>query len=169
MTNLRLRYKILAVMSVLIGVFLYGRCNGLRSVVPHTVLPVNDREQIIVNPGSHQLIIVKPTGNETLTLPDHPSVIDVHKDGTVSVMSPQYGWEHKAFFGLHASDKLRLAIGMDGYYFKKLDFGIGLATQLGPYTPIAFGQVSYTFYDNCRVGAAYGTNRYIGGTLTVRI
>ena len=170
---MKLRYRIGLVLAVLGVTFGLGRCkrnaiSGPELATP-AVLPSNDKEQILVDPIRHTLIIVKPTGNTTLTLPDHSSTIDIRKDGTVQVMSPQFGWEHRPFVGVHGSDYFRIAAGMDAYYFKKLDLGFGAAGRIGNFTPIAFVQLSYSFYDNCRIGVAYGTNRYIGGTLTVRL
>lgn len=164
------------VCAALLALFLYirvryGAYNEAKASVPGTVavLPQNDKEQILIDPVKHSLIIVKPTGNETLTLPDHQSTIDIHKDGTVSVTSPQYGLEHRLFLGVQGSDKFRLAAGMDAYYFKKLDLGLGIGAQIGPHDPIAFVKVSYSFYDNCQVGITYGTDRLIGGILTLRV
>lgn len=172
------RYTVITGMFalVLLGLVLYLRvrygrpASGLEIAHPSVaVLPKDDKEQIIVDPSRHSLIIVRPTGNQTLSLPDRQSVIDIRKDGTVQVISPQWGWEHRVFFGIHGSEVLRLGAGMDAFYFKKLDLGAGVACQIGAHTPIVFAQISYNAWSNCRVGIAYGTNRFVGGTLTVRL
>ena len=169
---MRLRTKIGLVVGVLITTFLFGRCqrqtSGPNKAVV-TTLPIGDSEQITVDPSTHQLIILRPGKKIVETLPDRPSTIDILKNGTVNVTSKQFGFEHRLFVGVQGSDHLRLAAGMDGWYFKKLDLGLGIADQVGPYLPIVFGQVSYNIWSNCRVGLAYGTDRYIGATLTVRI
>ena len=168
-----LRYKLLAVLIILVSVFLYGRCS--RPNAPQgkpnspAVLPPNDLEEIIVDPVKHTLIVVKPTGNQTMTLPDHQSVIDFHKDGSVKITSPQSGLEHRFFFGIQGSNMFLVAAGMDGAYFKKLDVGLGVADGFGEHTPIVFAQVSYNFYSNCRIGLTYGMDRLIGGSITVRL
>ena len=169
--NIKLRYKLVSVGALLAGVFLWGRCSRqLRYVpVPANVLPKEDKEQIIVDPAHHNLIIVRATGNETLSLPDRRSTIDIRKDGTTKITVDQFGWEHRPFVGVQASEKFRVAAGMDAFYFKKLDTGFGLASEIGPHLPIVFGQVSYNVWSNCRIGLAYGSNRFIGGTLTVRL
>ncbi len=170
---MRLRFKAVLVLVILGITFCLGRCkrtetSGPKPTVP-TVLPADDKEQIIVDPVHHALIIVKPTGNTTLTLPDHQSTIDIRKDGTVQVTSPQWGWEHRLFFGVQGSNAFRLAAGMDAGYFKKLDLGLGVADAIGAKTPIAFAKLSYCFYDNMQIGITYGTDRIIGGAVTVRL
>lgn len=168
---MKLRYKLMIIAVFLVGIFMWGRHSKKVPTAPNpaAVLPKEDKEQILVDPVNHTLIIVKPTGNDILTLPDHPSTIDIRKDGTVKVTSPQFGWEHRFFFGIQGSRDARLAVGMDAYYFKRLDIGIGVADQLGQHTPILFPHISYNFWSNCRIGVEYGTDRYIGGTLTVRL
>lgn len=175
-----IRYTALAGLAALFLLGLYlllrVRSGGARGTLsrpasPGAVLPKDDNEQIIVDPHLHTLIITRPTGTTVTHLPDHATVIDVRKDGTVGVTSPQWGLERRLFAGAYMSDKFRLALGMDGLYFKRLDFGIGVAGQLGisGHPPIGFAQVSYNVWSNCRIGIVYGTNRYVGGTLTVRL
>ncbi len=170
---MRLRYKLGLVLVVLGVTFGLGRCkrtetNGPKSSAP-AVLPVNDIEQIRVDPSTHQLIILTNKGTQTVTLPDRISTIDVHKDGTVQVTSPQFGFEHHLFIGLVGSEHVRLGVGVDGLYWKKLDVGIGIADQMGAYTPIAFAKVTWNIKGNLQAGLVYQSNNYIGGILSVRI
>lgn len=170
--NIKLRYKLVSVGAVLAGVFLWGRCsrpNSHTAPNPTTVLPKDDKEQIIIDPIHKSLIVVNSGSTRTMTLPDRRSVIDIRKDGTINVTSPQFGLERRLFGGIYASNKFRIAAGVDLWYFKKLDLGVGLAGEIGPHLPIVFGQVSYNVWSNCRVGLAYGSDRFIGATLTVRI
>lgn len=169
---MRLRYKIGLVVSILGAVFLLGRCSrptSTRPPKPPTVLPPADSEQILVNPARHQLTIVTGTGTRTMTLPDRESVIDVLKDGGVKITSPQYGWERHMFVGVVGADHFRIGAGMDGLYWKRLDLGIGIADQVGEYTPVVFAKLTYNIKGNLQVGIAYQTNRYVGGTLAVRM
>lgn len=165
----KLRYKVLSIALILGAVFLWGRCGRKPSSQIPTVLPPNDKEQIIVDPVKHRLTVVQSTGIKVINLPDHPSVIDIHKDGSVVVTAPQYGFEHRFFLGGMVSDQGRFAVGMDLFYWKKLDLGLGGACQVGMHTPVAFLGVSYTIYDNLRIGLTYDNNQRIGGMLTVRI
>lgn len=169
---MRLRFKIVSVGAVLAGVFLWGRCSHTKTTnvsQPANIMPSNDVEQIKVDPATHQLIITTAMGSHTVTLPDRTSTIDVLKNGTVNVTSPQYGLEHHLFLGLVGSDHMRFGVGLDAFYWKKLDIGIGVADQIGAYTPIAFAKVTYNIKGNMQAGIVYQSNQYIGGVLAVRV
>ena len=168
---MRLRYKVLTTAIVLGGVFLWGRCgkNG-RNVAPTpNVLPKNDTEQIKVNPGSHTLTIITPSGQKTVTLPDRTSTIDVLKSGQVKITSPQFGFEHHVFLGFQASDRGRLTAGMDGWYFKKLDLGVGVADSFGAYAPIIYAKASYNVWRSVQAGLTYDNLGHPGLALTIRL
>lgn len=169
---MKLRYKLLLILIVLGTMFGLGRCqrltiSGPKSSVP-AVLPANDREQILVDPVHHSLIIVKPEGNQTVTLPDRQSVIDIRKDGSVVVTSKQLGFEHLPFVALTISDTARLGLGVDLAYWKRLDLGLGIACSTN-YRPVLFAKVSYTVWDNVSAGLTYDSGRNVGGVLSLRI
>lgn len=169
---MRLRTKIFLVISILGSIFLLGRCSrqdAPRSPKPPTVLPPGDIAQVLVNPAGPSLTIVTDEGTRTMTLPDRESVIDVLKDGGVKVTSPQYGWERHMFVGVVGADHFRVGAGMDGLYWKRLDLGIGIADQVGEYTPVVFAKLTYNVKGNLQAGIVYQTNRYVGGILSVRI
>ena len=169
---MRLRYKFVLTVIVLGSVFLLGRCGGLAPVSKSTlpvVLPINDREQIIVNPETHQLIVLrKGQKNETLTLPDRASVIDIHNDNSVKVTAAQMGLEHAPFLGLQLAVKDRLMIGLDGFYWKRLDLGVGFAMSTD-YKPVLAVLASYNVWSNSRIGITYDTQAHVGLALTVRL
>lgn len=169
------RYAIIAGLFVLVLLGLYS-CLRLRygkpgklTVPPVTVLPKGDREQIIVDPVKHSLIIVRPTGNETISLPDRPTMIDVKTDNTVQVTSPQWGFENRPFVGAIVSDRFRVGAGVDFLYFKRFDLGAGAASAVNKLDVVGFGALSYNVYSNCRVGITYDTGRRVGAVITVRI
>ena len=164
---IKLRYKIAGVVALLLSVFLFGRCDRTKPVVP-VVLPTDDTEQITVNPVTHSLIIVTPHGTQTVTLPDHPSVVDVHPNGTVTVTAPQYGFQARPFAGVYYSDALRFGAGVDLGYWKKLDLGVGIAGGASAHT-VAFVQVSYNVWDNMSTGITYDHLGHVGGAVTIRI
>jgi hypothetical protein len=171
--KLKLRYKVGLIFAILGTTFGLGRCKrnaayGPKSSIP-TVLPANDAEQITVDPSTHQLIILRPGKRIVETLPDRPSTIDIRKDGTVIVTSKQLGFEHHVFLGVLGSDHLRIGAGMDGFYWKKLDVGLGIADQVGMYPPIAFVKATYNIKGNLQAGLVYQSNKYIGGILAVRL
>lgn len=172
---MRLRYKIYVAVITLLGVFTLGRCgkipqkpNGVAHT-PTAVLPSEDAEQIRVNPETHQLIILTSKGSQTVTLPDRTSTIDVLKNGTVKVTSPQIGLEHHMFLGILGSEHARIGVGVDGFYWKKLDLGIGIGDQIGAYTPIVFAKATYNIKGSLQVGLIYGSDKYLGGIVSVRV
>lgn len=169
---MRFRYKLGLVVAVLGITFGLGRCQrktgGPNLSIP-TALPPNDLEQIQVDPSTHQLIITTKIGSHIVTLPDRTSTIDVLKNGTVKVTSPQFGLEHHMFIGLLGSDHARLGVGVDALYWKKLDLGVGIADQVGAYTPVVFAKVTYTIKGNMQAGIVYQSNQYIGGIVAVRV
>ena len=173
---MKLRYKIGLVVTVLGAVFLLGRCSR-RGVSPTmrgpknapSVLPSNDTEQIRVDPGTHKLVIVTKRGTQTLTLPDRQSTIDVLKSGQVKITAPQTGFEHHLFVAGVIADYARIGGGMDLWYFKRLDVGIGMADRLGPYLPALFAKATYNVKGNLQLGLVYQSNKYIGGVIAVRI
>ena len=171
--NVPLKYKLFAILLVLIGVFLYGRCGGKRAltnpVSPVKVtLPMEDTEQILVNPVKHTITIVKPSSSITTTLPERTSTIDIHKDGTVKVTAMQFGYEVRPFVGVTYTDGLRFGGGADLYYFKRLDLGVGASWASG-IKGNAFAKISYNVFDNLSLGLIYDNNQHIGGCITVRI
>jgi hypothetical protein len=169
---MRLRYKIGLIVLVLGSAFLLGRCGRKQpgNNTSPTVLPANDAEQITVDPSTHQLTILRPGGQRIVeTLPDRPSTIDILKNGTVNVTSKQFGLEHHMFIGIVGSDHARIGVGLDAFYYKKLDIGVGVADQAGMYTPIIFAKATYNIKGNMQVGIVYQSNQYIGGIVSVRI
>jgi len=170
--NVKLRYKLLAFMSVLAAVFLWGRCGRSASQNPPqpSVLPKDTVVRVTTDPSKNH-VRIEQQGQKTLDmfLPDRPSTFEVKTDGTVRVSSAQYGFERKLFFGVFASEHLRIGAGIDLMYWKKLDLGIGLASQIGNYPPVVFAQVSYVVYDNLRLGLTVDNRQRIGGSLSVRI
>lgn len=170
---MKLRSKIFLILVVLGTAYGLGRrkrlaISGPNVVVP-AVLPQNDIEQIRVNPDTHQLIITTAKGTQMVTLPDRTSTIDVLKNGSVKVTSPQLGLEHHLFMGVLGSDHTRIGVGLDGFYYKKLDLGLGIADQVGTYTPIAFVKATYNIKGNMQVGIVYQSNQYVGGIIAVRV
>lgn len=170
--QIKFRYKIGLVLTILAGMFLWGRCSkgktSQQTPNPASVLPEDVKEQIIVDPAKHYITITRHDTQRTVTLPDKPTVIDIKNDNTVNVYSPQSGFEHRFFAGIQGSNKFRVAVGMDAFYIKKFDIGFGLASELRPVSPIIFVGASYNIYSNLRVGVTYGKGQF-GGILTVRL
>lgn len=166
---MRFRYKAVLIAIVLSSVFLWGRCSHRPKQKSPMVLPPNDTEQITVNPDTHQLIILGPRSRTVETLPDRPSTFDIHPNGTVTVTSKQLGLEHHLFVAAMGSEHLRLGVGADLWYFKRMDLGVGIADQVGPYTPVVFAKATYNVKGNLQMGLVYQSNKYLGGILAVRV
>ena len=167
---MKLRYKLLVLYIIFSAAFIFfklkpktNNSSGL------SVLPKGDVEQIHINPARHTIRIQTATEIKTLTLPDQQSTIDVNKNGSVSITSKQFGLEHHFYAGAVLSDTGRFAVGADLLYYKRCDLGLGLADQFGQHTPIVFVSATYNVYGNINVGMMYGTNRYVGGIVSVRL
>jgi len=167
----KLRYKLLTTAIILGGVFLWGRCGKKPWDVAPTpnVLPPSESERITIDPGTHRITIQTPNGTKTETLPDRPTTFDVNKNGTVKITSRQFGFEHHLIIGYQVSDIGRIAVGMNGWYFKRLDIGGGIADQIGNHTPIVFVELSYNVWRSVETGLSYDNLGHPGFLLLVRI
>jgi hypothetical protein len=167
------RNKLALGLSGLLVLFaFYKGCQYGKPKLP-TVLPVNDKEQIIIDPVKHQLIILRPGGDTITTLPDRRSVIDIKKDGSVIVTAKQMGFETRPFIGLGLGSGFRGYVGADLFFFKKLDVGLGAVTpQLNKpeLTDTRAGLfVSYIVYDNTRATLGFDTSKTVHLLISVRI
>lgn len=166
---MKLKYKIGGVILILVSVFLYGRCGGPSKIIPGP-LPTDNVARITVDPSKHHIRIEQPNKKPVDTfLPDRLSTFEVKKNGFVKVSSAQWGLEHHFFFGVQQSNVFRIAAGLDGFYWKKLDLGLGVADKIGNYTPVVFLKASYLVYDNLQLGLTFDNMQYVGGSLTLRI
>jgi|SRR6185295_16089915 len=117
-----------------LGLFYWWRTHKQRQQdlnILSTVLPKDDKEKIIIDPSNHRIDIITADGIKRETLPGmRPSSIEIKKDGSVVVTSPQWGFEHGVFVGGgFSNDGLRFGIGVDVFYYKLLDLGVS-ATDL---------------------------------------
>lgn len=92
-----------------------------------TVLKPNEESAVIVNPVKRTLVIIRPDGKtHTLDLPDRPSRIALIKNDGIIVTAPQWGPEIRPFLvGAWDLRGGKLGIGVDGFYWKRLDIGGG--------------------------------------------
>jgi hypothetical protein len=167
---INLRYKLLAGLLVLVGVFMYGRC-GRSGPKPVPVLPSNDAAQIVVNPGNHTVTIVTPSEHHTSFLPDSPTVIDIGHNGSVNLRVKTFGLESEAFGGIGYVEHARIMGGLDLLYFRRFDVGVGVTLDLSPVSLVnarAAVTLSYTIASNTRVTFAYDNHQQIGGFVTLR-
>lgn len=169
------KYTVLAGLLglLLLGLYLFVRAhlgskltNELTSA--RVALPQADSEQLLINPRDHTITIKQAGKTRTVSLPDKQTTIDVLKDGQVVVTAPQYGLEFRPFVGLGYSDDARFALGVDGFYWKKLDLGGGLQMNFHLAQPRAFLSLSYTLIDNLRVSATIDHKKQPGIFVSLR-
>ncbi len=166
----RVKYLIGVLIASLTGfVFLRGCDKKIDNKTESTVLAPGIVEKLIVNPDTHKLTVVTEHATQDLFLPDRPSSIEINQKGLVTVTSRQFGTELKPFFGATVSNEFRLAVGLDGFYYKKLDIGFGIADKVGNYTPVVFLKASYLVWSNAQVGITFDNKQHVGLALTVRI
>lgn len=169
------RLGIYVLVGLILGGFLYVKgCLAGRKAIPSTApaaLKPTDKEQILIDPIHHKITTVTHTGTSVTTLPDHPSTITEHTDGSVSVNIPQFGYEQQPFIGYGFSNQWKLMAGCDLAYWKRLDFGVGL--DFTPYHPFdtmrVAALVSYTIWSNTRASLGVEHTGMIVGMLTVRL
>jgi hypothetical protein len=164
----KLRYKLLAGAIALAVAFGFGRCGHKSPTVP-SALPPSDKEQIVVDPRNHTLVIKRLTGTTVTHLPDRQSVIDIRKDGTTTVTASQFGLECVPFVGLGYSDNVRISLGLDGLYWKALDLGAGIGITPSGTNPRVFISLGYNVKDNLRVAFTVDHTKQPGIMLSLRI
>lgn len=168
--EIKLRWKLLLT-AILWGWFywMYKQAKGLDNP-PSTLLPKNDIVRITVDPDKHHLRIEQPNRKLVDTfLPDRASTFEVKTDGTLKVTSSQFGFERHFFLGVFGSEFLRFGGGLDFFYWKRIDVGIGAAINTTLNHPIAFGKIGYVIYDNVSLGIMYDSTQHVGAALTIRI
>lgn len=131
---------------------------GCKNVAPGTTIQTqlapDETEKVIIDPHKHTLTVITPTKIKTMTLPNRPSSVALIKNDGLRIVSPQWGWEASPFLGVGTTigDTYILA-GLDGYYFKRLDFGGGLSVN--PHDLLdtrLFISASMFIYSNTSVG-----------------
>ncbi len=143
-------------------------------VINSKILLPDVEEKLIIDPTHHSLIIINASGTKAVTLPARPSSVEVLKNGKLRLNVPQYGFEHLPFVGIGYSTQLNDYIGMDFWYWKKLDIGtaFGFDRDFKIKTldfPII---ISYTVYHNMRLSIGYdfiGAEKNVHGLVSVRI
>ncbi len=143
-------------------------------VIDSKVLLPDVEEKLIIDPTHHTLIIIDRAGTKAVNLPNRPSSVEVLKNGKIRLNVPQYGFEHIPFVGIGYSSQLNDYIGMDFWYYKKLDIGtaFGFDRDLKIKT-LGFPVIlSYTVYHNLRLSVGYdfiGADKEVHGLVSVRI
>src|ERR1700686_828490 len=135
MLNLRfptLRETILGIILSGLLAFFFGRgCQKKHDLATSsTILAPDVKEKLIIDPRKHTIVIVSRDGTKVSTLPDRPSSIEILNNGKVRVNSPQFGTEIRPFLaGAYTLNGGKLGAGVDLVYYKRVDVGLGFATN----------------------------------------
>lgn len=176
---MQLKNKILAgavsaSLALVIGLSLYS-CQRKRDVnISSPALGPGVKEKIIVNPLRHSLIVITADGTKVTRLPDRPSSIEIYKDGRVKTTAPQWGFEHTVFVGIGWGGQLNDYIGIDYFYWKRLDLGTAFSFDRNlKIKALGFPLIlSYTVWHNTRLSLGYeavGPTHAFHGFVSVRL
>lgn len=162
------------VVAIVVALFTLRSCQKKRDTeIANPNLAPDVKEKIIVNPLKRTLIIATPTKTTVTTLPDRPSSIEFMKDGKVRVKAPQWGFEAIPYIGIGYSQRVNDYIGLDFFYWKKLDAGVALSFDRLKINSLGLPlTVSYTVWHNLRLTVGYemmGPRKDIHGLVSVRI
>lgn len=159
-----------SILILSIGVYVYTHKRDTGII--QTVLKPDVQEKIIVNPALHSLIIITDKGTEALSLPDRASSIEILKTGKLRLTVPQCGFEHSPFIGIGYSSQVNDYLGLDVFYWKRLDFGISFGfDRLKLQSLSAPLMISYTIWHNTRL--TFGVEPFgkheVHGLVSVRL
>lgn len=137
--------------------------------IASTSLKAGVQEKIIVNPSKHTITVISDKGTQLITLPDHPSIIEILKTGKVKITAPQWGYELDPFLGaafsLHGG---LLGAGADLFYYKKLDLGMGFMPNPSYMQDTGlFVAVSYRVWSNTSL--ALGIDNHTTPLLLIKV
>jgi hypothetical protein len=176
---MRLKNKVLTgaiILAVTLGLaFGLYKCQRQRDIsIGNPILGPNVKEKIILNPLRHSIVIITTEGIKATTLPDRPSSIEIYKDGKVKTIIPQWGYEAVPFIGIGWSGQLNDYVGIDGFYWKRLDVGTAFSFDRDlKVKSIGFPFVlSYAVWHNTRLSVGYemfGPTHAVHGLVSVRL
>ena len=169
---------LLAFLSLLLfGLYKYVAMRLAKNDSQHSVavLPNKDKEKISFNEKTHTLTI--QTATKTTTEYARNPVVELRKDGSVSVSRHLAGFESEPFLGIGYADTGRIFVGDNVFHFSRFDLmGAVGWTPNNQYPAVkAFAGVSYAVYSNTSVGVCVNLdsiitkNVSIGGFVSVRL
>lgn len=163
---------IIVVCAILMGI---GSCVMIKhdkkidTSIKSTILPKDIVENIVIDPDTHTIEIIKPGSDKKTYLPDHPIAITESTNGDLSIQERTYGFEHKGYFGAGLSEGFRAHIGIDWFYFHSFDLGAGVNSDCKNIDKTAADlNLSYNFYSHTSIAVSYSTNHMAGVFLKFR-
>lgn len=136
------KYVPLVVMLCLIIAVALNCCSKAKpDTTPVICLPANDVLRAEIK--EHQITLTSATKEETLYLPESGSaVIELHKDRTWNYHVTTHGLTRRFGGGIIYADRLRASLDMQGYYWNRLGFHVGVGFANSPVVS-PFVAVSY--------------------------
>jgi hypothetical protein len=177
-SNLK-RYVVLALI-LLLALFGFRGCRKVQkkqdSVTSSAVLASNQKEKIVVNPEKHTITITTrkadgQTQTTTTYLPDRPTAVVEDVNGKLSLIDHKFGTELRPYLGIGGAldGTPRVHLGVDFFYFRKMDLGAGLDTNPSNLKDVRGNlDLSYNFYSNTSVACSYDNHKTVGLFLKVR-
>lgn len=165
------RKPLIAVAAGLAALGLWFHLHKRDVKIESTTLSPNVAEKLIINPGNHSLIVINDKGTNVTRLPDRPSSIEFMKDGAVKITAPQSGFEAVPFIGIGYSQSLNDYIGLDYFYWKRLDFGVAFSFDRDvsfKHTAL-IALVSYNVWRNSQLSVGVDTAGHVHGLVSVRL
>ncbi len=162
------------VLVAAVALFSLRSCQKKRDTqIANPILAPDVKEKITINPLKRTLIVATQTGTTVTTLPDRPSSIELLKNGKVRVSAPQWGFEAIPYIGIGYSRQVNDYIGLDFFYWKKLDAGFAFSFDRLKVDSLGLPlTLSYTVWHNLRLTVGYemiGSHKDIHGLVSVRI
>lgn len=127
------------------------------------------REKIIVDPRKKKITVITKERTDTLFLPNRPTAIEIPYKGAVRITRRTWGFELAPFGTIVFTDTLRAGMGADIFYWNKLSFGFGAATNVTNFFDgRVFAHLSYNVYSNTSLGLVVDNAKRGGMNLSFR-
>src|SRR5260221_3578106 len=124
------KFTNLMVVGLLIGLggIVWRSTRTPDSKVLVSILPANVSKRIQYDNRRHELITIDSSGNARKQFAKSP-IIDINKDGSVSISRHLWGIEHEPYIGLGYGSDIRICLGVDVVYVNRLNLGFGLTSN----------------------------------------
>ncbi len=151
------------------------------AAIESPILPPDVREKIIVDPRHSKITVITKDRTDELFLPDRPTSIIIPNVGPVRIERRTWGFEMAPFASIVVTDTLRAGVGVDGFYWNKINIGSGIGLNVpnlfGDKSGVSlksildvrfFTHVSWNVYSNTSLGLVLDTNKNVGMDLSFR-
>lgn len=166
------KYLSLAVIIIVCIASLLGlrHCNKKQDKnITNTTLTPDQKEKIIVDSSKHTIEVITKNSDKKTFLPDRPSSITEDNKGNLVVNSRVFGTEAKPYAGIGYDGHVRVHLGADWLYYKKLDLGTGLKLNPSELKDTRIDlNLSYNFWSNTSIALSYDNRREVGCFLKLR-